>query len=481
MLRKLNLFQKGLLVIAFPILVQLVYLGSFSRLLNQSEALDARDFQSKIVIGRLNWLATLLSTTALAGVMYAITDEAKYLDLYNHGAASLPAEVKATAGAVSVDHRESQLALDAPAAVGKIIADLNCCIAAPANMRLQKIKETSQDAYSTWYDLFRMRHELLRVENTRYKSSWESMPEFRNRQKQMILWWIALDLILAAWLFHVYNQGVTKRLSLLTSNVDRFARREPLHQVDAGQDEISRLDRNFHDMAEKVRMAERQKQDYIAMLNHDLRTPLSAVLGSIDLVCAGSPGPISDDARKTLIRAQRSAESMLNLVNELLDFEKFESGTMTLSLEMHSIKTLLNDAVDALRSLADGRQIKLLVAGADCEAKVDRERLKRVVINLLGNALKFSPAESTIAIDLVARKTEFEVKIKDQGPGIPAAKQAIIFDRYQQVDPSDAKRGSGVGLGLAICKAIVEAHHGNIGVTSAENEGSTFWFVIPTS
>ena len=230
---------------------------------------------------------------------------------------------------------------------------------------------------------------------------------------------------------------------------------------------------------------EQFKRDFVAMLSHDLRTPLNSVQASLELV-SSEHFQLPDNARKYINRAERGLHLSLALINQLLEIEKMESGVISLNLDALSTRELFNKATVSIASLADSKKVKISYAGPSIEFVGDTERLVQVLINLLGNAIKFSDEEAMITVTEELKQESDQcavtrISISDQGRGIPNENLEQIFDRFQQVNPRNEKEKSGTGLGLAICKAIVEAHGGRIGVNSQVGIGSTFWFEIPMS
>lgn len=228
---------------------------------------------------------------------------------------------------------------------------------------------------------------------------------------------------------------------------------------------------------------ERLKSDFVNMLSHDLRTPLNAVQASLE-IASSEHFQLPPEVKVYLDRAQSNLGLSLSLINQLLELEKMEAGIVSLSLDGVSSAEIFNKACLAVVSLAESKKVAIKRTGQNLDFVGDADRLVQVMINMLGNALKFSPSGSKITVrdELrhdVGGQDWARISITDQGRGIPVAKLGQIFDRFQQVDPQDAREKAGSGLGLAICKAIVEAHGGRIGVSSSEGIGSTFWFELP--
>jgi signal transduction histidine kinase len=169
----------------------------------------------------------------------------------------------------------------------------------------------------------------------------------------------------------------------------------------------------------------------------------------------------------------------VHMIQELLDIETMESGSLGITPAQMSLSAALEKAIEAVSGPAQLKQITIEPHVVDAEIVADEDRLVQVVINLLTNAIKFSPENSVIKVESVSNSKDIEVKVVDQGRGVPPAHQQTIFERFRQIDASDSKEKGGVGLGLALCKAIVEQHGGTIGVESEDGHGSTFWFRLP--
>ncbi len=233
-----------------------------------------------------------------------------------------------------------------------------------------------------------------------------------------------------------------------------------------------------HDITAR-KQVERMKQEFVDMVSHDLRTPLMATEGFLDLLTDGFYGELPDKLvrRTTFIKADVSR--LINLVNSLLDLEKMEAGKLQSIKEKIEVSSLIERALSSIKVIADKRNITLKTDTKCATIYADADQIVQVLVNLLANAVKFSPPDSSITIRGIETLSHFEFYIKDEGRGIPKDKLDKIFNRFEQVSISDARDKKGTGLGLAICKAIVDAHGGEIGVVSEEGKGSTFFFKIP--
>lgn len=232
------------------------------------------------------------------------------------------------------------------------------------------------------------------------------------------------------------------------------------------------------DVSERVRL-ETMKEDFVNILGRNLREPLHATSIRISTLLK-STDPASKKHDR-LARVCKNIDRLLRLIDELLSIQKLGAGKLVGRFETVSVDAILKGAVQAITDHAEQQGIAIECDDADGTIYGDSERLVQVIVNLTGNAIKFSPRGSTITLRVDEGKEQVEFSIIDRGRGIPSDMLDSIFEQYVQTSAADGRRGKGTGLGLSICKSIVEAHGGAIGVESKEGEGSRFWFTIPRS
>jgi signal transduction histidine kinase len=239
----------------------------------------------------------------------------------------------------------------------------------------------------------------------------------------------------------------------------------------------------FSEIGEKSRqleVASQHKSQFLANMSHELRTPLNAILGYTELIIDQIYGETPDKMRGVLERVQSNGKHLLGLINDVLDLSKIEAGQLVLSLADYSIKDVVNSVFSVVESLANAKKLALKVeAPSDLPfGRGDERRLTQVVLNLVGNAIKFTDT-GEVKITASAADGVYKVAVRDTGPGIDPADQKKIFEEFQQADSSATKKKGGTGLGLSISQRIVEMHGGKIWVESAVGEGSTFFVTVP--
>jgi signal transduction histidine kinase len=243
--------------------------------------------------------------------------------------------------------------------------------------------------------------------------------------------------------------------------------------------------RLFHEIAEKSReleIASRHKSQFLANMSHELRTPLNAILGYAELMLDDIYGKTPDKMRSVIERLQSNGRHLLGLINDVLDLSKIEAGQLSLALTDYSLRDMVHNVFSAVEPLAKEKKLafKVEIVPDLPEGHGDERRITQVLLNLVGNAIKFTD-QGEVAIKAAAENGSFTVAVRDSGPGIAAADQGKIFEEFQQADSSITRKKGGTGLGLSISKRIIELHGGRIWVESEPGCGSTFSFTLPVN
>lgn len=253
--------------------------------------------------------------------------------------------------------------------------------------------------------------------------------------------------------------------------------------------------KDFADQLEKanqeLRRIDAMKSEFVSVASHELRTPLAAIKNAIQLILQGKTGEINENQAKFLSLADRNINRLINIINDLLNLSRIESGRISLKPESLPIKPLFENVVGSLRPQAETKSIQIEIDLPENPPSIyaDKEKVEQILINLIGNAIKFTPDGGKIRLraEILSEEKNPEhpkkvaISVEDNGVGIPSDHLEKIFEKFHQVDGSLHRSIGGTGLGLAIAKGLVEAHQGKIWVKSEVGKGSTFTFTLPFS
>jgi PAS domain S-box-containing protein len=267
--------------------------------------------------------------------------------------------------------------------------------------------------------------------------------------------------------------------TLATAAIRDINERKQLEEM-----EVRRKSLELEEENRRMQEANRLKSEFLANMSHELRTPLNAIIGFAELMFKGKVGPVSDDHKEYLGDILNSSRHLLQLINDVLDLAKVESGKMEFRPEPVDLLKVITEVRDILRGLASTKRIRVEVQvdAALSTAMLDPAKLKQVLYNYLSNALKFTPEDGRVTVRVApGPPAHFRLEVEDTGIGIRREDTQRLFVEFQQLDAGTAKKYAGTGLGLALTKRIVEAQGGQVGVRSELGKGSVFWSVLPTS
>jgi signal transduction histidine kinase len=271
---------------------------------------------------------------------------------------------------------------------------------------------------------------------------------------------------------------VARPLNQLRAATQTVAAREFSQPLEAaGPIEIRDLTQAFNGMAAQLGEIDRLKDEFFTGISHDLRTPLAAIGWSADLLQGGSAGPLTPKQQRLVETIQSSSQRLLALVGQILELGRLRAGRLQLDLRPTDLRRAIGRALDEVRPLAEHGQLRLDAAmPVDLPpVSADAERVQQIVVNLLANAVRFTPPGGHVSVSAVRETTEVAVQVADTGVGIPADLVSKIFDPYEQ-----AHRGrGGSGVGLTVVRGLVEAHGGRVWAESEEGRGSRFTFTLP--
>jgi len=318
-------------------------------------------------------------------------------------------------------------------------------------------------------------------------NNWNSDITSKGSESQII---IQVILVVDIAIFFLVLYLIRKSLSPLELITNAFSKvKEGVYgeKIEfVGTDEVGQLVNNFNIMSNAIKEKEEEakktdiaKDEFLAMITHELKTPLVPIQGYADILLSEHLGKLTKKQKDRISIIKSSSESLLAIISDLLDVQKLELGQLTIKKSNENIKNTIEKAISTLKPAADKKNVKISSNEVDLLINHDSERITQVITNLIKNSLtSVEPDSGKIEVVIDSLPTEIKISVKDNGSGIPQEKQKNLFKKFYQVDATLTRERGGSGLGLAICKGIIEHHGGQISVHSVENQGSTFSFTI---
>jgi signal transduction histidine kinase len=476
----LKISQKGLILVAVPLIFELGFVIALACMLDQAKNEARLQAKAKAMVVDAEQLDHMLLKTAYLAITWKATHSPVFVHQYEEIAANVPG-ILADMNAQSRTDEEREQVDKLKNQCKKILeVTSNFLHSHDSGMLLLMRREGFRaDAERVYNELLEQVRTLTLME--RDFQSGVSKAEDRSEAaiKFLMMATLVFNIGLTIGMSIYFSKSITQRLSLIVENTKLVASGKPLEEPIPGDDEISTLDGFLHEMSNTLQEIEIRKQAYVSMITHDLKAPLTSLQMALTLIQTGADERADEAERKRLRNAHSNVSLMVNLVNDLLDLDKLEAGALHLDLEPVRLTDSIGAAKNVIDSLSQEYGVDISVQIANTTIEADKRRVEQILINLLSNAIKFSPRGGTVRIIQEADEEWATVSIEDDGRGINEEDQATIFDRFKQADREDSSLKGGTGLGLSICKALVELHHGEIGVISSEGKGSTFWFKLP--
>ncbi|PWU02522.1 MAG: hypothetical protein C5B53_01535 [Candidatus Melainabacteria bacterium] len=478
----LKLSQKAWVLLSVPAVFQIIFVAILFVLLKQADYQRVRSENTKAIITGGTVLIRLFYEAFSAVGVYGITKSPEVGKRIDTTLDQIPVEFKALRQFASDRPQEKGVIDRAENAAAKGIQMLRegkAGIDAGASVQFFRGPIWRERVKTVSKELIEELQALVEAEKREQLKSPRAELETQRFVDRWLFAGVVANLVTVLVLALYFNRDTMSRLKVLMDNTLRLGEKQPLRLPLVGEDEIAQLDRTFHDMANRLAAAERIKRQFVATISHDLRTPLTGMQFSLTLLLEGSYGELSKQAKEAIGVLESDVRRLINLINELLEVEKLDAGKVVLNRDYIPFSAVINRSLLSVGSLAEQHHVSIEARPSDAMVYADEERMIRVLVNVLSNAIKYSPENGSIDLNCQELGKFLKVSVADQGPGIPDDARSVIFEPYEQLESYGGNNKPGTGLGLAICKEIVQQHGGEIGVDSTIGKGSTFWFTVP--
>ena len=319
--------------------------------------------------------------------------------------------------------------------------------------------------------------ELAELEHARLDQELGRSQASRDTVKTLVYYGLVANVIAAFVIAIFFARNIESKINKLLANIDHFSKKEdliPPHKVD---DELSQVDKTFYEMASELKEAQIVKQNFIAMIGHDIRSPLTSIRGVFDLLKDEKSISEDPDIEDLVEGGYGETGRLISLTSNLLDVQALESGHFSINTASEDLFKVVEQSILSLKSISKGKKVSIVnQVSENLEAFIDRNRIIQVLINLLANAINHSPENSQIVISSRLEENFVILEVADMGRGVDEKEKQTVFEAYSH---SKDSHSMSLGLGLAICRAIVEAHGGEIGVKGNKPSGAIFYFSLP--
>ncbi len=475
----LTLVQKGLALIVVPFLFNCAWLFILSGVLDKTNRLAEMEREQTLYIERLNAVMDCSYQYRESLLGYISTKRKKYL-------ARTDQWINRTTAALSQLKSLPHLSTEQRTLAGELDEVLNGQLGQIRSLLksgddkstdgliqdLEGLRETIGQVLSGNIDI--SSHVLK--QRSDLDSARRVLQDNNSKARTIVISGFCGNLLLTIILVLLLNRSLNTRLRMLVENAQRLPKRQQLNAPLTGADELAYLDTSLHHASDELQRASEFRASLMQMVAHDLRSPLFSCQISLEIILDRENRNLSTQGQQQIKAMQNSLERLIALVNDLLLVEQYESDQLSLDINAENIKEVIDQAIASVAGAAEAKKIMIKNMAAQEYVAIDRNRIMQVIINYLANAIKFSPDTSVIEISTELTAGKLKVSVRDHGCGISAADKHKLFQKFFQTD--EGKNAGGAGLGLAICKSIIKAHGGDVGLASEVGKGAIFWFSL---
>lgn len=473
----LSLATKGLILLAIPFIFELAIVGTLWTMFNEADERARNIAVSREIIVKLGHLSATLMQSSEAMMMYTFSARQADLDVYKNNRPEVYTILSKLDKIFLQSSREKKMLESLRRSTDSIDEVLRAQKTAGESTmeRLHNCNLLRRELQSR-SPLFKQAvAEITNLEKVIENKNMAREAASRSTIQILLICAFCLSVLIAGSLSMFFYKNIVSRIRNLEENSRLLGEGKMVAAPVSGKDEIALLHRAMHRASEDLAQAAREKQKVAIMLSHDLRSPLMSIQGNIALVLKGIYGNLNDEGAARLRIAESSLERLVSMISQFLEAEKFKDAP--LKLEQTELGRIFDQTMQMLGGTADNT--KVICRNSDLKLEVDLSLMVRVLTNLVGNAIKFSPKEGSIIVSGFKTDKGIEILVCDEGPGIPEEAQGAIFEPYVQT-PEGKRVPKSSGLGLSICKEIVAQHGGEIGVKNNDGAGTTFSILLPT-
>ncbi|HIA52184.1 MAG TPA: HAMP domain-containing histidine kinase [Candidatus Melainabacteria bacterium] len=484
------LATKGLVLVALPIAMELLCLSWLWHVVMDANAEARKQANARDIAAETGHILLLFFQLGSQVLIYRAEGSAGELKVYNRLKETMKqSTTKLTALSADLSSEEKtrvnqiEERMDRSVAlVGSYIKEMTSPSHHPGSFNVAAFRKQLMDQVLPLADDAKYFNDVGKA-NDLY-GQWTKRAS-NQRHLLLIVSLVLPNILMAIVLATFYTKSVRNRIRRIDSNVNRFLDGRMLDRSMPAEDEISELDEAFHRMTEKLIAADLEMRDYYESMQKNLAEPLRA-LREVLFASSQTASPLTESGRAKVLKSVGTTDRLISLIEELGKIDAIAGGgvhgatAMKVELSGCQLEEIVSSAIASVAEFAAKKDISVAANVSDTTSlQADSHRLIQVLVNLLSNAIKFSPSGSAIEVTTMTSNKFVEVHVKDQGPGIPVAEQDRLFRRFEQIESITSRDIKGSGLGLSICRDIVVAHGGEIGVRSEPGKGSVFWFRIP--
>lgn len=479
---RLRLREKGLILVMIPVCFQLIFTSTLLNLLSNADKEVRKAAYARDVHSGVNSFINAYQTAAFALVAYSTSKTAAMEKRYDNALTQIDA-ANASLRRLAAESSRKEKSLAAVSAINDQLRQ-TLGLVYDSVVESKNVDSLSKAALLSELSINVQRglDKLRSFAEEEYELN-AFDPGAEVRARELVLLWLGvgmlISIIVAFGMSVLFSNDIVSRIGIMVDNAKRLVQKQSLNPSVTGGDEIAFLDDTMHKMAQDLEEAARRKHELMSMVSHDLRSPLTSVGASIELVSQEVIAPLPEPVKNELAVCAGGVSRLVRMINDLLDMDKVEAGKLELLIEYVNLRPILAEACKSLEGICKRKGISTEIECDRIKVKADRDRVLQVIINLLSNAIKYSPAGGTVLLRGAISEGEVRIEVIDQGKGISKENQEKLFKRFEQVDAPAQRQADSTGLGLAICKSLVEMLGGRIGVTSNEGQGCNFWITLP--